>query len=118
MNPNELGQKLVDLFNSGRHDEITATLYSPDIKSFEADGQLSEGLDGLRKKYDWWESTFEVHGTTAKGPFPHGDDKVAVIYWMDTTHKESGQRSQMEEIAVYDVKDGKIVEERFFYTSG
>jgi len=34
---------------------------------------------------------------------------------MDTTHKPSGQRSQMSEIAVYQVEDGKIVKEQFFY---
>lgn len=34
---------------------------------------------------------------------------------MDTTHRPSGQRSQSSEIAVYEVKDGKIVKEQFFY---
>lgn len=115
MNAGELGKKLVEMFNSGQHDTITAELYSPDIKSYEADGQISEGLDGLKQKYDWWEANFEVHGTSAKGPFPHGEDRFAVVFWMDTTDKSCGKRSQLEEVAVYSVKDGKIVEERFFY---
>jgi ketosteroid isomerase-like protein len=34
---------------------------------------------------------------------------------MDTTHKPSGHRSTTSEIAVYEVKDGKIVKEQFFY---
>jgi ketosteroid isomerase-like protein len=34
---------------------------------------------------------------------------------MHTTHKPSGQRSKMSELAVYEVKDGKIVKEQFFY---
>jgi ketosteroid isomerase-like protein len=34
---------------------------------------------------------------------------------MDFTNKETGQRMQMDEHALYTVKDGKIVEERFFY---
>jgi ketosteroid isomerase-like protein len=34
---------------------------------------------------------------------------------MDTTHKPSGQRSKTSEIAVYEVQEGKIVKEQFFY---
>jgi len=34
---------------------------------------------------------------------------------MDTTHKASGQRTNSQEIAVYQVKDGKIIKEQFFY---
>ena len=111
----ELGKKLVEMFNAGHHDAITSELYSADIKSHEADGQVSEGLEALKQKYEWWEANFEVHGTTAKGPFPHGADRFAVVFWMDTTDKSCGKRSQSEEVAVYEVKDGKIVEERFFY---
>jgi ketosteroid isomerase-like protein len=118
MKASELGERLVEMYNSGRHDDIVPQLYSPEIKSYEADGMLSEGLEGLKQKYDWFEANFEMHATTAKGPFPHGDDQVAVVFWMDTTHKPSGERSQMEEVAVYQVKDGKIVEERFFYPGG
>jgi ketosteroid isomerase-like protein len=31
------------------------------------------------------------------------------------TPKATGKRMQMDEVAVYTVRDGKIVEERFFY---
>ena len=34
---------------------------------------------------------------------------------MDVTVKETGARMTMDEIGVYTVKNGKIVEERFFY---
>ena len=33
----------------------------------------------------------------------------------DLTNKQSGQRFQMEEVAVYQVSGGKIVREEFFY---
>ena len=39
----------------------------------------------------------------------------AVIFDMDVTAKQTGQRMQMREIGLYTVRDGKIVEERFFY---
>ena len=34
---------------------------------------------------------------------------------MDTTHRESGQRSKSSELAVYQVQDGRILREQFFY---
>jgi ketosteroid isomerase-like protein len=34
---------------------------------------------------------------------------------MDITHRASGQRNTMQELGVYEVKDGKIVKEQFFY---
>jgi hypothetical protein len=36
---------------------------------------------------------------------------------MDVTDKDSGQRQTMDEIALYRVKNGKISEERFFYSA-
>jgi ketosteroid isomerase-like protein len=34
---------------------------------------------------------------------------------IDATFKPTGQRQTMTEMALYTVKDGKIVEEQFFY---
>jgi ketosteroid isomerase-like protein len=42
-------------------------------------------------------------------------DQFTVRFKMDVTVKETGQRNQMDEIALYTIKDGKIAEERFFY---
>ena len=39
----------------------------------------------------------------------------ALIFDMDVTNKESGQRMQMREVGVYTVKNGKILREEFFY---
>jgi hypothetical protein len=51
------------------------------------------------------------------GPFL-GDNQFAVQYTFDATFKPTGQRSQMTEMALYTVKDGKIVKEQFFYNPG
>lgn len=96
-------------------------LYAPDAVSLEASdpagmGRETKGLDGIRGKHEWWGDNFEVHSASVSDPMPHGDDKFAVIFEMDTTHKESGQRSQMKEVAVYHVNGGKIVREEFFYS--
>lgn len=34
---------------------------------------------------------------------------------MDVTSKSTGERVKMDEVGVYTVEDGKIVEEHFYY---
>ena len=73
-----------------------------------------EGRQALMGKSAWWYGAHEVHGTTTDGPFVNGD-QIGIRWTMDITNKESGQRMQMDELALYTIKDGKIAEERFFY---
>jgi ketosteroid isomerase-like protein len=72
------------------------------------------GFEGIQRKGEWWKDYFEVHGTTYLDPMV-ADNHFVVQIWMNTTHKTSGQRSQMNELAVYQVKNGKIWKEQFFY---
>ncbi|MFI5135355.1 MAG: SnoaL-like domain-containing protein, partial [Chitinophagales bacterium] len=37
-----------------------------------------------------------------------------ISWWMDVTMKGQG-RTSMDEVIVYEVKDGKIVREQFYY---
>jgi ketosteroid isomerase-like protein len=55
-----------------------------------------------------------VHGFETSGPYVNGD-QFALRFKIDVTPKASGQRTQMEEVGLYTVRDGKIAEERFFY---
>jgi ketosteroid isomerase-like protein len=96
-------------------------LYSTGIVSIETgdDSDMGhiEGMEGLKKKVDWWSDTFEVHGIEVSDPIV-SESWFTVRFEMDTTHKPSGQRSKTSEIAVYQVADGKIVREQFFYDRG
>jgi hypothetical protein len=65
-------------------------------------------------KGEWWTANHDVHSFQAEGPFVNGD-YFALRFKIDVTTKATGQRIQMDEIGLYKVKDGKIVEERFFY---
>ncbi len=119
----DVANALVDGCRTGKEEENLGKLYADDAVSVEAGAppgqdRVTRGLDGIRGKHAWWADNFEVHGGDVKGPFPHGDDRFAVIFAMDITEKASGKRSQMEEVAVYHVAEGKIVREEFFYTMG
>lgn len=119
MNIKEIAEKLTEWFNAGEMMKPYTELYSQDIISVEPDGGefvRCEGVDQLMKKGEWWNENFEVHSSSASKPLI-GDDWFSVKFTMDTTYKPSGQRSTMSEIAVYKVKDGKIVYEEFFYNN-
>jgi hypothetical protein len=74
------------------------------------------GRDAIKGKHDWWYSSFEVNKESVEGPFMHGQDRFGVIFEFDATNKQSGERMQMKELAIYTTNDkGKIVREEFFY---
>ena len=54
-----------------------------------------------------------VHGGYSSQPVV-GGNHFSLAMGMDVTFKGKG-RTQMDEICVYEVKDGKIVKEQFFY---
>jgi ketosteroid isomerase-like protein len=120
MTLSEVAAELVAGCREGREKANLKTLYAPDAVSVEAadmgGGTTVAGVDAILGKHLWWESAFEFHGGSIEGPFVHGDDRFAVIFGMDTTDKATGQRTQGREVAIYHVKDGKIVREEFFYS--
>ncbi len=121
----EVGKRLVELCRQGKLKEAVDTLYSPRIVSIEAQGSPAmparmEGIDAVRGKNEWWEKNHEVHGGQADGPWPHGD-RFIVRFQFDVTAKAgpmAGKRMKLDEAALYTVKDGKIVQEEFFYHMG
>jgi ketosteroid isomerase-like protein len=114
-----VAEELVSFCRAGRNADAINTLYSPDIVSVESMGNESmpreqKGIDAIRGKNQWWAENNEVHSATVDGPFL-SDDKFAVYYNYDVTFKPTGKRNNMEEMALYTVKDGKVVREQFFY---
>ena len=113
-----VARELVEFCKAGQNMDAISKLYSPDVVSiepndFEGMPAKMTGIDAIRKKNEWWYANFEVHGGEVEGPYVNGD-QFAVKYAFDTTNKKTGERSQMTEIALYTVKDGKIVQDRFF----
>jgi ketosteroid isomerase-like protein len=72
------------------------------------------GVEAIKQKNKQWIESQDVHSVDVSGPFPHGD-QFAVMYKFDATDRKSGKRYDMEEVALYTVKDDKIVKEEFFY---
>jgi hypothetical protein len=117
MTPREIAEDAVAMSKAGNLDGIGTKYWAADIVSIEdMEGPMArlEGRDAVRAKGAWWNGAHEVHGVETHGPFVNGD-QFMVRWVMDVTQKESGNRITMDEVGLYTVKDGKIVEERFFY---
>jgi ketosteroid isomerase-like protein len=117
MTTREIAEAFAALCKDGKHEEAGARFWSDDVVSIEAmDGPMArlEGRTAVKGKSDWWYANHEFHGGATHGPFVNGD-AFALIFEMDVTAKQTGERTQMKEIGLYTVRDGKVVEERFFY---
>ncbi len=121
MSAMEIGKKIVELSNANKGVEAVETLYSAGIVSIEGQGTdempaRMEGIEAIRGKNTWWYDNHDVHSAVATGPFcGHREDQFAVKFDLDITFKPSGERSQMSEVALYTVADGKVIQEEFLY---
>jgi len=118
MTTHDIAKRLHELFNENKWMEAQEELFSENAESIEPDhspGLKSvKGLDAIRKKgQDFNNMVEEVHGGWVSEPIVAGNH-IAVAMGMDCTYKGMG-RQKMDEIVVYEVSDGKIVKEQFFY---
>jgi ketosteroid isomerase-like protein len=118
----DIANDLVALCRAGKNLEAVDKYYADDIVSVESAESpeapaVMKGIQAVRGKNAWWLANHEVHSGVANGPYV-GENQFAVEFVFDFTNKPTGNRMQMSEMALYTVKDGKIVHERFYYNPG
>jgi len=118
MTTKDVANRLHELFKENKWMEAQQELFSDDAESIEpkdSPGMKSvKGIDAIRKKgEDFNNMVEEVHGGWVSEPIVAGK-YIAVAMGMDCTYKGMG-RQKMDEIVLYEVKDGKIVRVQFFY---
>jgi ketosteroid isomerase-like protein len=120
MDTQAIANRLVQLCREGRGTEAQDELYAADAESIEmpgapfGGGKPAKGIEAIRAKGREFNADIEtVHGGTIGDPIVAGH-WFSLVMTMDVTFKSRG-RVQMEEICVYQVKDGKVVREQFFY---
>ena len=102
----------------GEFTQAGQTYWSDDIVSCEAmPGDMAEikGRTAVEAKGVWWYANHDVHSVKVEGPYVHGH-QFLVRFTMEVTPK-GGARMKMDEMGLYSVLEGKIVEERFFFGS-
>ena len=118
MTTQEIANRLAELCRKGEFEAAQRELFAEDAVSIESHEtpdfpKVTRGLGAIYEKGRKFMSMLEqVHGCTASEPLVAGN-AIAMTLGMDVTMKGRG-RTHMEEICVYEVKDGKIASEQFF----
>lgn len=118
MTTQDVGNRLNQLFKENKWDQAMEELFAEDAESIEpahSQGMQSvKGKDAIRQKgADFNASLEEMHGGWCSEVLV-GGNYLTCTMGLDATLKGMG-RIKMEEVCVYEVKDGKIVKEQFFY---
>ena len=114
----ELGQKLRDAVEATDLDNILSNYFSEDIESIEpAFTPLphAKGIEQLKEKWNLFTGAIkEMHSKSVSKEVIVQGDLIVLGMSFDATFQD-GNRMQLSEIIVYEVKDGKIISEQFFY---
>ncbi len=118
MMTSQIADRLVELCRKGQFQAAQTELFAEDAISVEPDGapvDVAVGLAAIQDKgRDFMASVEQMHGIVISEPVVAGNF-FTVSMALDTTFKGRG-RVTMEELCVYEVDDGKIVTEQFFYS--
>ncbi len=117
----QVADRLVALCSQGKFTEAQQELYAADAVSIEPDKAAemgmavrTEGLAAIIEKGKHWAEWVEhFYGSTIGGPVIAGDH-FAIAFSMDIQYKGKDRQTDAE-VCVYQVRDGKVVKEQFFY---
>ena len=117
MTTKQVATRLVDLCRQGKIMDAQKELYGESIVSIEPEKggmKSAKGLKAVTEKGIEFASQIEQHhGGNISDAIVFGNH-FSIGWTMDVTLKGKG-RISMDEICVYEVKDGKVVYEQFYY---
>jgi SnoaL-like domain len=118
MTSEKIAHRLVELCRQGQWEKAQNELYAEDVTSIEPQASAgfekeTHGLHAIIEKGHKFESMVEeAHSYVVSEPLIAGNS-IAFTIRMDVTMKGQG-RTVMDELCVYHVKNGKVVQEEFF----
>ena len=118
MKTQEIADRFHELAQKEKWFEIQDEFFSEDVKSVDPEGSpyfgYAEGKSAVRKKGENFVKRIEaVHSLRTSAPIVAGNHFV-VVREKDITVRPHG-RIKINELMLYEVRDGKIVLEQFFY---
>lgn len=121
MTTQEIADRLHELCSQGKYEEAQKELYADDAVSIEPKGAMGmpervEGMDAIIAKGNAFQAMIEEYHSISAGTPIVSENFIAMTIDIDATMKGYG-RIPMSEIAVYEVTDGKIGKEQFFYST-
>jgi len=108
----QFAQRIVDL--TIKHDDEGAfALYAPDVQSAEPGQPATVGIEAIKQKFAGWHSmapqaTWRARSVTVDG-------NTIAIEWEGDVTFATGKQAVLNEVAIHEVENGKIVRERFYY---
>src|ERR1700744_4264444 len=117
----EVAHRLVDLCREGKNVDAINELYDDNVVSIEPESSPMPGKTVGKKAVlestnQWFSSVQEIHSVYISDPIVT-DNFFACTMDIDATYKEHG-RNEMNELCIFEVKNGKIVSSQFFYNAG
>ena len=88
-------------------------LYNPDAVSVEANGGTARGYAELEQKMKGWEQM--TASMTSKPRNVWTGKNTICIEWDSTVGFRDGRTAQLHEVAMHEIKNGKIQSERYYY---
>ena len=117
MTTQQVADRLVALCRQGEIPKAMEELYADNIASIEPENapiHSASGKKAVFEKGKEFASRIEQrHGGSFSDPVVNGR-YFSTAMTLDATFKGAG-RMKLEEICLYEVKDGKIVREQFYY---
>lgn len=118
MTTQEVANRLVELCRQSLYMEAAIELYSEDIISIEPDGAPHprvQGMEAIAKKGEAWrEMMHEILSSEISDPLVA--ENFFSVAMKSKVRMKDDSVIDMQEICVYQVVGGKVVEEQFFYT--
>lgn len=112
-----VANRLVELCRAEKYEQAYEELFAEDAKGYEMEGlpdRIVEGKTNLLAKSKAHIANWKImHSNEVTDPLVYAGF-FSIGMRIDVTNTE-GNRHAAEELCVYEVKDGKIVAERFFY---
>ena len=108
-----LARRIVTL-TVANDDEATLALYASDVESTEQGQPPMRGIDSIRQKFAGWRSMVTQAHFEPRRVCVDGD--TIVIEWVgEVTLAASGKHALLHEVAIHEIRDGKIAREAYFY---
>lgn len=119
MTTQEVANRYFELVQKGENKKVIDEMYSENIVSIEPENfsevpLIVKGKEEYhQKEMKFYQIVEQMHGGYCNEPIVMGDFFICIM-GMDVTMKGK-QRKMKHEIGVFEVENGKIIKEQFFY---
>ncbi|PIB38652.1 nuclear transport factor 2 family protein [Maribacter sp. 4G9] len=117
MTNQEVANKLVSLLREGKFNEVYDELFHPDAHHIEPQSEYFadlKGVEAIKAKDAAMSEHLEGVESMEVGDAIIASKHIAIPYKLTAKLKDGNQMS-LDELIVYELSDGKILSEQFFY---